>query len=317
MALVPAVDALSSATPIFVAGGAGTDKNASLSLTAGNGGGGSGGCTVYPTGNTDLGGGGFTWSGGGGFFGDGSGNDFGTVDAGGLAFVNGGRGGRIQISGGPSWFGGFGGGGAYGIQPTGIWGQNCGSNGDSNGGSGGGGYTGGTDSGGSSYGVTPFTSSSVSNIGSGYVKMALSNVIALGLPGAAPLPQHRFDFSAGADAAVTDTGAVGGWTAAPAASGLPGSIVSTGATAAAAVSRVTLTAAFDAASATPPSWLSVFSMGGLSLSIFPGPILAANGVLVSSHGVVVNEAATCSFVFFLDGTNATLAACVPENVEGY
>ena len=173
MALVPAVDALSSATPLFVAGGAGGDTNASLSLVAGNGGGGSGGCTVLSTGNGDLGGTGEIWSGGGGFFGDGSGNDFRvihSVSAGGLAFVNGGRGGiGLQDMGGPSWFGGFGGGGAYSIiQPpaSNTWSLgSCGSGSNV----GGGGYTGGTDSGGSSYGVTPFTSSSVSNIGSGYV----------------------------------------------------------------------------------------------------------------------------------------------------
>lgn len=112
--------------------------------------------------------------------------------------------------------------------------------------------------------------------------------------------KHAFDLTA---AAPADAGAVGGWTLAPAVGGgFSGAAASS--SSATLIANVTFTAWYPSNSTN--SWTSVFSMGGVSLSIHPTPIVAAPGVSVSSIGVVMNQNTGCSFAFFLDGTQALL-----------
>ena len=228
-----------------------------------------------------------------------------------LAFIHGGAGGFGYGPGSrPGWVfvgagasGGFGGGGGS----------------DGYAGGGGGGFSGGGYSvwddhqhfspsspyvrrgggGGGSYGVTPFTRATISSTGSGYVTMAL---ISSDQP-----PLHRFAFAPATGAPPpTDTGSAGGWVAAAAApSSAGGWSVATGAQTT-FVARVVVSVSYVVDPSSPPSWFSVFHGSGISLSIHPAPIDAADGVRASSLGIVMNEASSCSIAFFLDGRNATL-----------
>ena len=173
-------------------------------------------------------------------------------------------------------------------------------------GGGGGGYSGGGPGcGGGSYGS--FTPASVSNLYDGYVIAKLD-------PPTAP---HVLDLLV----SFADVGATGGW----APSGTPPSDIlyngvtyKSGATPTAVSSITVIARLVDRALFTNGLAANVFSLDGVSLTIFTGVVQATPMLTVTGMGVVINQNTGCNFAFYLDGSNgppgsATFLPLVHQN----